>query len=642
MWARAGAPPWILKAIKFGASIPFINGAWPPKHFNNHISIPGPLFGWSRAAIKEMLKFKAIRKAASRPHVVCPLVVSLKPSSTLDKRKYRLCHNLRWLNEFITKMPFKLDSVQDFASQLEEDDGMINVDMESGYFHMEIEERFRCLLGFEFEGSFYEFCCLPFGLRCSAAYFQAATAFCTAHIANMYDLKSLTYIDDLGFGGNGKVFTQAVANAVIAELEKFGWVINFEKSCLTLSTCITLLGFIVDSHLMEYRIPEKRKAKMLDAARFLLTPGSRISARAVQRVAGHIASLTLALGVVCRLRSRYMLSACRSASISQNWDVTLPLPFRARDEVKWWVHNLAIIKPRKFNSFLRKPSFRLTADASDSAQAAWLDMRPGGACRIPVRREFDVMEQSKGSMHRELIGYRDTLKWLIRSYDVRGHVILLIGDALSAVFAYRKGGTQQMDESGELPILELVLEMYELLWVHKAELILYWRPRRFLHRADSLSKVVDRHDFSISKVNFNRLERMFGPFSVDAFASASNTTVPRYFSQYNDVQSVGWDAFAQDWSSERLYILPPFTRSCFGRILDKIQRDRASGILVIPVWIKDSWFRRLFSQMKCWIEKSITFTGSLLVANSEDCFFGSEFECRLRIVVFRPPHIFSS
>mmetsp|Transcript_26121 Transcript_26121/g.35943 ORF Transcript_26121/g.35943 Transcript_26121/m.35943 type:complete len:475 (-) Transcript_26121:37-1461(-) len=474
-----------------------------------------------------MLHFKAIRVATKKPWVVCPLVVSLKPSSTPEKPNYRLCHNMKWLNDFVRPMPFKLDSVKDFGSQLSQDDGMINIDMESGYFHMEVEEKYRCLLGFEFEGKYYEFCCLPFGLRCSAAYFQAATSFCTNFIAKKFGLKSICYIDDVAFAHNSSVLSQSAANLIPLQFEKFGWVINQEKSCTVISTCITLLGFIVDSSLMEYRVPDKRKAKMLSAALEVSTPRKHVSARLIQRVAGHINSLSLALGVVCRLRSRYMLLACRPACISENWDAPVVLSEQALAEVSWWIRNLSSIRPRRIDAFLRKPSFRPTADASDSAQAAWLDLTPAGPCRVPIRREFSPHERALGSMRRELIGYRDTLKWLVRSYDVRGQVILLIGDALSAVFAFRRGGTQQVDDSGCLPVLEVVLEMYELLWEHSAELILYWRPREFLHRADALSKVVDRHDFSITSDKFSQLSRRFGPFSIDGFASATNSKCQR-------------------------------------------------------------------------------------------------------------------
>ena len=41
------------------------------------------------------------------------------------------------------------------------------------------------------------------------------------------------------------------------------------------------------------------------------------------------------------------------------------------------------------------------------------------------------------------------------------------------------------------------------------------------------------------------------------------------------------DAFAQDWGAACNYLLPPFT--ILDRVLDKIERDNAEAVLVIPV-----------------------------------------------------------
>ena len=54
-----------------------------------------------------------------------------------------------------------------------------------------------------------------------------------------------------------------------------------------------------------------------------------------------------------------------------------------------------------------------------------------------------------------------------------------------------------MDSDRNLPVLEIILEMYQLMWHCDAVLILHWRPREVLSEADSLSKVTERHDFSL-------------------------------------------------------------------------------------------------------------------------------------------------
>ena len=632
-WKRCGAPDWIVSAISNGIPLKFIDGKWPRKHHNANNSIPANVAKWTDDAIKEMLHFKAIRVAKQCPHVVCPILVTLKPSSTPENPKYRLCHNLRYVNKHLGPMPFKLDTVKGFGDQLSRNDSMINIDMESGYFHAEIEEKFRCLLGFKYKGRYYEFIALPFGLSISAFYFQSFSFFSTHSIAQQFHLKFLTYIDDLAFAKNH--LPKATVQRILQRLRDFGWFINQEKSCLLPSTCITSLGFVVDSAAMVYRVPEKRLTKFLSAAS-QVHGRPNASARALQRVAGHIGSLSLALGIVCRLRCRYLLACCQSACVSGRWDDPVPISSRARAEIDWWLDHIRDLRPQPIHAFARKPDFRMSADASDSAQAAWLERTPEGSCNIPIRRSFSAAECRLGSMLRELIGYRDSLRWLVTNYNVTGRVILLIGDALSAVMVFRKGGSQQQDLDGSLPVLEVVLDMYNLLWRHKASLILHWRPRRFLTRADALSKVVDAHDFSIQP---SILKKWF-PFvsyDVDVFASFTNKKCSTYFSQFNESHSSGWDAFTQDWGNLTCLWIPPFSQSLLPLVLDKIQRDRAQGILVIPVWSKQLWYRRLFSQMSDWIRYKEMYAGSAVIANNSDCFFGSSFDSNILVLWIVPP-----
>ena len=584
-----------------------------------------------------MLTFRAVRKVSQRPHVVSPLVVSLKPSSTKDHPKYRLCHNLRWLNQFVCKLSFKLGGVRDFAEQLVQGDHMIGIDLESGYFHVEVAERFRTLLGFEFQGEFFEFISLPFGLRCSAYFFQKLTSWSTEYIANELQLKSLVYLDDFAFAEAGHILTHSLALVIIERLQAFGWVIGFDKSSILPSKVLTLLGFILDTDQMIYMVPEKRISKMLRAVEEIVEADFSCSARQVQRVAGHINSMTLAFGMVCRLRSRYLLSFCRDACTSGLWDSRYPLFRRAIEELLWWRDNLTSIRPRSILSYLRKPDFTLSADASDSAMAAWLERTPDGPCKEPIHHVFDVHERSLGSMLRELHGYSKCISWLAKNYDLRGKCILLVGDALSAVHVCANGGSQQMDDDGTLPVLEIVLGMFSLLWNLEAVLILHWRPREFLDAADGLSKVIDRHDFSLSVDALELVFQQFGPCLIDAFGSERHHVCDRFFSKFHSLSSSGRDAFCQDWHGHRILWLPPFTPSCLSRVLDKIQCDVASGILIVPYWPRQTWFKRLFGQMRTWIVDHLTLPGSALVANDENCFFGHDFVCEVLVIRVRPP-----
>ena len=50
--------------------------------------------------------------------------------------------------------------------------------------------------------------------------------------------------------------------------------------------------------------------------------------------------------------------------------------------------------------------------------------------------------------------------WLSKHFPLNDMSIQLIGDALSAIQVAAKGGSQQMDDDGNLPVLEVVLECF--------------------------------------------------------------------------------------------------------------------------------------------------------------------------------------
>ena len=69
---------------------------------------------------------------------------------------------------------------------------------------------------------------------------------------------------------------------------------------------------------------------------------------------------------------------------------------------------------------------------------------------------------------------------------------------------------------------------------------------------------------------------------LDMFASTLNHQVPKYFSWTLDPQAVGMDAFSVNSSKGILYMFPPF--SLIQKCLRKIIKDRATVLLVTPVW----------------------------------------------------------
>jgi hypothetical protein len=216
---------------------------------------------------------------------------------------------------------------------------------------------------------------------------------------------------------------------------------------------------------------------------------------------------------------------------------------------------------------------------------------------------------------------------------LRGSLIEIVGDSQAAAAIFRRGGSQRADaESGELELHEAFLDIYEAAAEGGFEVVFRWVPRALLKDADALSKYVDHHDFSLRPEVFERVRRELGPWSIDRFAAAHNYKARFFNALFRTPGSCGADAFAFTWSGGVSYVLPPFP--LIDRVLDKIERDDAEAVVVVPAWRSASFWRRVHSG--AWQRRlarpALLLDVDALVANpanADDCFFGDSFGSQL-------------
>ena len=84
-----------------------------------------------------------------------------------------------------------------------------------------------------------------------------------------------------------------------------------------------------------------------------------------------------------------------------------------------------------------------------------------------------------------------------------------------------------------------------------------WIPREANVTADLLSKYVDADGWEISPDIFLQLDRLWGHFTLDVFASAHNAKAKCFLSKFHEIGSAGVDAFIHSWSGHNCWIIPP-------------------------------------------------------------------------------------
>jgi hypothetical protein len=118
-----------------------------------------------------MLLAGSLIQVEHKPFMVSPLGVVFKHSNG----KPRLIFDARVLNSFIIVPSFKYKDLGFIPQILKPGDYFVTTDYSRGYHHVDLHEDFWKYFGVEWEGKFYVFCSLPFGLASACWAFTKIT-----------------------------------------------------------------------------------------------------------------------------------------------------------------------------------------------------------------------------------------------------------------------------------------------------------------------------------------------------------------------------------------------------------------------------------------------------------------------------------
>ena len=86
-----------------------------------------------------------------------------------------------------------------------------------------------------------------------------------------------------------------------------------------------------------------------------------------------------------------------------------------------------------------------------------------------------------------------------------------------------------------------------------------------------------------------------GDVEIDLFASRLNKKCEAYVSWKPDPGAKYIDAFSLSWKDLDFYAFPPF--SMILRSVGKIRREKACGILIVPLWPTQAWFPQVMRML---------------------------------------------
>jgi hypothetical protein len=147
-----------------------------------------------------------------------------------------------------------------------------------------------------------------------------------------------------------------------------------------------------------------------------------------------------------------------------------------------------------------------------------------------------------------------------------------------------------------LDLFQAVKVLWEYCLKNKITLTAEHLPGKQNVLADEQSRVfLDASNWKLDQQFFQGVMTHWGPWTIDLFADRLNAQLPRFASWKPDPEAVQVDAFLMDWKEEQAYAFPPFC--LISRCLSKIRKERATVVLIAPVWNAQVWYPQMLEML---------------------------------------------
>lgn len=181
----------------------------------------------------------------------------------------RVILNLKELNNHITHIHFKLDTLKDVIQLIHPHCFIITMDLKDAYFSVFVKPEDRKWLQFMWKDQFFRFTCLPQGLTSAPRIFTKLLKPALSHLRKRAILV-VCYLDDCIFIAESEEELTRDAHYAMQFFDSLGLTINVKKSVLEPTQEITFLGVVLNSVAMTAALPPVKKDRIKTQGRLLL------------------------------------------------------------------------------------------------------------------------------------------------------------------------------------------------------------------------------------------------------------------------------------------------------------------------------------------------------------------------------------
>ena len=256
-----------------------------------------------------------------------------------------------------------------------------------------------------------------------------------------------------------------------------------------------------------------------------------------------------------------------------NFDKHLSLSTNAKNELLWWKENVT----DSFNVISHGlPSSTLTTDASCTGWGAVYEGDSTGGI-------WSIAEQTYRINYLELFAVFLGLQCYCKA--LRNTHIRLRIDNTTAIAVINHMGTSHSQDCNKLAKTIWEWCITRNIWISAVHI-----PGVDNITADAESRNKNIHtEWMLNRDTLsgalNKIE--FCP-DVDLFASRVNAQFPKYVSYRPDPGAIAIDALSLNIAKLKFYAFPPF--SVISMLLQKIEEQKATGIVVLPDWPTQAWY----------------------------------------------------
>lgn len=483
--------------------------------------------------------------------------------------KMRLILNLKQLNKFINALHFKIEDFRTTLKLMSRNCYMATIDIKDSYHFIKIHPESRKYLRFEWDNKLYEYNVLPFGLSTAPYVFTKVTK-PIVKLLRSGGYMSTIYLDDLNLIGNS--YQECAQNVIITKklLCSLGFIINEEKSMLTPSKTCKYLGYVLDSRNFQVSLPyEKRKRIKIEILKLLNQTSCTI--RQFAQLIGLLISACPAIEYGWLYTKN--LERCKYLNLAKNdnYEDLMNIPGYVKKDLLWWVNAIEYSIHR-----ILEDRF-VTEIFSDASTTGW-----GAVCQEETASgQWSNEESKKHINYLELLAAFIALKIFAKNYS-NCQILLRIDNTTAVSYINRMGGVQ-------FPHLtEITRSIWE--WCESKKIFIF---ASYVRSGDNTADGESRRnhpdiEWELADSAYNKLTVAFGQPEIDLFACRINRKCTRYVSWHKDPDAYAINAFTLDWSRFFFYSFPPI--SVVLKTLRKIILDKATGIVIVPLWETQPWF----------------------------------------------------